>query len=311
MFDLTRFVSIRFNSESSVVTNRPKATTSSTASTYKTKWNLNEVCGETSVSNRVNFGSDASLGQFPWLVAYFYIEKNSEKGKFICGGSLISSKLIVTAAHCIHEKGDSSRIKNPQDSLFFVGVNDLRGNEKFSQPIVASHFHIHPKWKTSEIRYDNDIAIVVLSRPVNFNENVRPICIWTKTSNYEDMIERNGIVSGWGLTEHGMESIATAKFVKIPVIKDGTCLRKDSRLTIFTSENTFCAGKENIKNGPCKGDSGSAFISEIGSKSYLRGVVSVGIWSLEKQNCDLTFFSVFTDVAKYTSWIQNFITKYD
>lgn len=319
VYDLTRFVPNRFNSEIPKTTSslqRPK-TTSSASTTTTTRsttsklnnMNLEAICGESLIGTRINLGSDADPGQFPWLVAYFYLENINSESEFVCGGSLISRKLIITAAHCIESKGNSSSTKLPKNSLFFIGINDLNLKKK-SNPMIATEFHVNLNWDPTDVRYDSDIAIVVLSKTVLFNEIVKPICIWSRTNNYEDMIDKIGTVAGWGLTESGTESFSTAKYVEIPVIKDGICYIKDPRLTIFSSENTFCAGKEKIHNGPCKGDSGSGFIYKENYKSYLRGIVSVGIWSFERKNCDLTFFTVFTDVSKFTQWIQSFIKKF-
>lgn len=43
---------------------------------------------------RIVLGRNAHIGQFPWMTAIFF------RGQFICGGSIISDRVIVTAAHC-------------------------------------------------------------------------------------------------------------------------------------------------------------------------------------------------------------------
>jgi len=45
-------------------------------------------------NNRITGGSSAARGQFPWQVALI------NDGSWFCGGSLISSQWVLTAAHC-------------------------------------------------------------------------------------------------------------------------------------------------------------------------------------------------------------------
>ena len=51
--------------------------------------------------SRIVGGRDTQEGQFPWLVRL-------QINRFMCGGSLITLKHILTAAHCLtkHEKSD-------------------------------------------------------------------------------------------------------------------------------------------------------------------------------------------------------------
>jgi secreted trypsin-like serine protease len=45
-------------------------------------------------ANRITGGSPAARGQFPWQVALII------DNAYFCGGSLISSRWVLTAAHC-------------------------------------------------------------------------------------------------------------------------------------------------------------------------------------------------------------------
>lgn len=55
-------------------------------------------CGLSRASNRIVGGEEAFLGQFPWM-ARLFVRVGSRK-TYICGGSIISKKYVVTAAHC-------------------------------------------------------------------------------------------------------------------------------------------------------------------------------------------------------------------
>jgi Trypsin len=167
---------------------------------------------------------------------------------------LISTKLVITAAHCIQGKYDLAR--KAEDASFYLGKHDLESTNE-QNFIVASvtEFIIHPDWKIYSDCYDADLAIAVLSQTVSFSELVRPICLWTLSSNANDLVGRTATVAGRGKTE--AESFSrTPKYVEIPIVSDGTCLRSNAAFSSLTSERTFCAGDRDSIDGPCNGDSG-------------------------------------------------------
>ncbi|GLH05764.1 Trypsin-7 [Gryllus bimaculatus] len=46
--------------------------------------------------NRIVGGQETQVNQYPWMAKLFY------RGRFYCAGSLINSKYVLTAAHCLH-----------------------------------------------------------------------------------------------------------------------------------------------------------------------------------------------------------------
>lgn len=117
---------------------------------------LDIVCGVPEYRNLpgvslIQGGSPAARGQFPWLVAYFHSSRYSSS--FVCGGSLVSKRIVVTAAHCIQDKQQSER-RSASDSTFYLGKHNLdSSHENNYQMSVASELHMHPEWNPNERRY--------------------------------------------------------------------------------------------------------------------------------------------------------------
>jgi hypothetical protein len=64
----------------------------------------------------------------------------------------------------------------------------------------VNSFKIHQDWNPTAENYDADIALAILGRTISFNNFVQPICLWTFTTSYEDLIWKQAIIAGWGQT---------------------------------------------------------------------------------------------------------------
>lgn len=205
-------------------------------------------------------GKPVIKGQFPWMVSYFH--NGGEENAFICGGTLISSKSVITAAHCVHEKGNLPR--QVDEALFYIGKNMIKfyGEEKDFVIAPASKFIIHPSWDSSKrsISYDGDIAMVILSRTIPVTPSIQPICLWTATSNYDDIVNQNGVIAGFGKTEFSNTSSDIPYWVPVTAVDEGTCLRSNEVFASITSKRTFCIGGRD-RRGPCNGELNVLFLT--------------------------------------------------
>lgn len=243
------------------------------------------------------------------LAAYFH--NGPGDSGFICGGSLISTKLVVTAAHCIQEKHET-RVRKAEEATFYIGKHNIQvisGEQNFIMSGVTQLI-VHPDWNTLDDRYDADIAIAVLLVTVQFTKFVRPICLWSSTSSYEDLVGQTAFIAGWGKTEFSAITSDIPKWAAIPVVKMDTCIRSNYAFSALTSDRTFCAGTRDGYRGPCNGDSGGALVAKSGSTWYLRGIVSAALLDQTLATCDIKNFAVFTDAVRFNSWMQGYIQQY-
>lgn len=213
-------------------------------------------------------GRKLILGNFLGAIYFYLISQHRNKsynlfrlaaytdnGAFICGGSLISTRIVLTAAHCIQNKGDFERRK-AASALFTIGRNDLDSNlEKNYITSRVSQLVTHPQWNPRDTRFDADLALAILTKPIRFTKFIKPICLWTATPSYNDLVGRAGIVVGWGKTASSAISTQTPQWTVVPVVSGSTCVRSNNAFGQVTSPRTFCGGDRKGR-GPCTGDSG-------------------------------------------------------
>ena len=185
--------------------------------------------------------------EWPWMIsAGFYNPDGS--WQHICGGSLIGHRLVLTAAHCI----------SPISTHVRIGDGDLFSNDEdahvVKRRILIGLKNRHYRPSTSYF----DQAVWILDKPVEFNDNVRPICLPGEPDFDNDKYE-NKLVSmtGYGKLLSNSTSIeGRLKSVTLKVFGQTFCDRTHSNYnsielsgrirrlipSLFT-DNVFCAGK--------------------------------------------------------------------
>ncbi|XP_044761894.1 serine protease 38-like isoform X2 [Coccinella septempunctata] len=137
-----------------------------------------KIIGGLTVKNRSDFSYQVSLRY---------------AGHHLCGGSIISESLILTAAHCcFHDKKPLSR----HNLRVIAGDLNIRKSSNKTESRSVSAVYVHPSYDDKFIK--NDIALWKVSPPFIWNENIQPVEI----SNYKVHTNAPCNVSGWGITDH-------------------------------------------------------------------------------------------------------------
>jgi len=146
-------------------------------------------CGFTPVFHkptRIVNGEESILNGWPWIAALGYqvlhhpmfiltnehllqLRRNPEgKITYLCGGSLITRRHVLSAAHCI-VRADLASVRLGEHNL--VSEEDGAEPEDFFVEERIIHAEYHPT------TFDNDIGLIKLDRDVVFRETISPVCL--------------------------------------------------------------------------------------------------------------------------------------
>lgn len=235
-----------------------------------------------SIGKRIVGGTNATKIQFPYYAQIVSVVKknNSKIGFGNCGGSLISTTHILTAAHCVEN------VLMLRIILGFYTVDDRSDVEVHHVKSV----NIHSEYNTTAM--SNDIALIELAKPVTFTDNIKPIQL---SCNYAEP-ETKTAVAGTGLTDDVDQKLSQSLlWTNLTTISNEQCMQVFQRIE---TSNICAVGKP--KQGACRGDSGTALIKDKNGSQIQIGLLSWGAIN----RCERGYPTVFTRILDYIEWIK-------
>ncbi|CRK97689.1 CLUMA_CG011069, isoform A [Clunio marinus] len=268
---------------SSTVTQTPSSFVSDKLETVGNFVDADE-CGQQEYSSgRIVGGLEAPTGQWPWLAAIFL--HGPKRTEFWCGGSLIGSKYVLTAAHCTRDS--RQRPFAARQFTVRLGDIDLSSDHEPSAPVTykVKDIRAHPRF--SRVGFYNDIAIMALEQPVRKSKYVIPVCLPQPHTPKERLVGRRATIVGWGTTYYGGKESATQRQANLPIWRNEDCNKAYFQPI---TENFLCAGYS---------EGGGPLMMEIDSHWIQLGIVSFG------NKCgEPSYPGVYTRVSEYMDWIR-------
>lgn len=228
-------------------------------------------------------GENASIEDFPWQVFFRF-------GDYMCGGSIISDRWILTAAHCTQDK-EGKQVDVSEMYILVGATNRTNGTGK---KYYIKDYIIHENYNNQTLK--NDIAVLELTEAIDY-PNAEAIGL-ISNSNVEDGATRSGVMStvtGWGLTDvNPVTSPSKLQMVELPIVDNSIAATVWGSL----SSTVLSAGYKDGHKDACSGDSGGPLIVEFGGIKKIAGIVSYG-----SEDCDT--YGGYTRVSSYLDWIED------
>jgi secreted trypsin-like serine protease len=223
---------------------------------------------------RIINGKSANITSYPWLASLFVGSENDPENGSGCGGSLISSRWVLTAAHCFLNK-DGDAVATGTAARTTVTLNTTNINANISGNAVVAdvarvivHPNYNPNQSNSPNSNDYDIALVELSAPVN----ITPVRLFTGSVPSGTPV----IVAGWGATVgDGSNSSDDLLATQLLTSKGAACTAAHGDLI---TSNMFCAGgyTNTDTSDTCQGDSGGPLFVRLNQGAVQIGITSFG-----------------------------------
>uniref|UniRef100_A0A7M4FKZ5 Chymotrypsin-like elastase family member 2A n=1 Tax=Crocodylus porosus TaxID=8502 RepID=A0A7M4FKZ5_CROPO len=236
------------------------------------------------IASRVVGGENAKPHSWPWQVSLQIIEPGRQI--HVCGGTLIATNWVLTAAHCINRN---------RKYLVYLGKHNLKKNEPGSLGIKPEKIIVKEDWDPTRVR--NDLALIKLSQRVRPNNKIQPACLPPAGSILPNRFFC--FITGWGRLSTGGPLPEVLQEARMPIVDYATCSRPNWWGSIVKT-TMVCAGGDGNVSG-CNGDSGGPLICRPGRVWQVHGITSF----VSSQGCNIFQKpTVFTRVSAYIDWIR-------
>lgn len=254
----------------------------------ESKYPLNERnCGLVH-ETRIVGGEEANPDDFLWMAAIIKSKPKDGDARPFCGGSLITRRHILTAAHCLENLA-------PRDVLVRLGSYDFDDStaSSLSADFAIDQFRVPAQY--SKKTHAADIAIMRLKTPLSLQDNYKTVCMPIPRRSYVGAL---GTVTGYGSQSQTFRRAAPKlRQVTVPIWENRKCsVVYKKNLT----ESFLCAGYEEGGKDACQGDSGGPLMTDgPNERMMIVGVVSHGI------GCGSPGYpGVYTRTTTYLDWIE-------
>ncbi|XP_001353838.4 brachyurin [Drosophila pseudoobscura] len=237
---------------------------------------------------RIMNGTTARDKQFPYQVGLLCYFDDSKDEPNLCGGTIISKRWILTAAHCLQEPRSELR-----KVIIYVGSLEVDESKPFV--VKKSATIVHKGFNRKIVA--NDIGLIKLPKDLTFNDRIQPAIFPDLGKTYEGKM---AIISGWGLTSKQQAS-SVLQYIRAPIITNEECEKqwnkqlKGKRRKLVLDSFICIDSRAGL---PCRGDSGGPLVLDDGSRTLV-GIVSHGY----DAKCQVKLPDVLTRVSSFLDWI--------
>ncbi|NWT16889.1 ACRO protein, partial [Vireo altiloquus] len=239
-------------------------------------------------ATRIVGGTGALPGAWPWIVSLQH-PWLSELGHF-CGGSLINTQWVLTAAHCFDQ------ISNVSMMYVLIGGTQLTQPGPGAQMRSVRQVLYHPYYNPDDMSYD--IAVLELDHPVQCSPYIQMACVADPMLKVSEL--QNCWIAGWGATFEGVKKPSDhLQEAKVQLIDTQLC-NSSSWYAGDIHTHNLCAGYPQGTIDSCQGDSGGPLMCQDNNADFW-WVVGLTSWGRGCARAKRP--GVYTSTQYFYDWI--------
>jgi hypothetical protein len=224
------------------------------------------AAGAAAPQQRIVGGAPAPAGSWPSIAGVMV-----GGGSSLCGGTVIASQWVVTAAHCVVDSLAPYDTLPASEFMVITGRRDL-DDQSTGQELSVQQVLVHPQYERGNTQGRWDAALLHLSAPTS--APAMPIATPSGVSAgaYFSPVPARPDAAGWGAQYSGSTDPAPPlQEIALPLLSDGECSGVDAA---YDPGSMVCAGTPG--KDTCQGDSGGP----LTISTHLNGVETPVLWGI-------------------------------
>jgi len=243
---------------------------------------------------RILYGSETPTNEYPWQIS-MWVDRSH-----FCGGTLINTEWVVTAAHCVdlQYRNHFARVT--------VSLSDHNVNTFNETKNVFRKLKRVVRFPTYDENYlHGDLALLQFESPVVLSNTIRPACLPEDDLSWE---YRTAIITGWGYTEVSRllkprpKTADILREAEVYILPQKLCERHSPFPITGRMICTF-KGPQGVET-TCQGDSGGPLVVDNGTNRF----VVVGATSFGVSTCEGPYPSMFARISTFLDFIYAAMT---
>ncbi|XP_071849294.1 enteropeptidase-like [Apostichopus japonicus] len=263
-----------------------------------------KLCGYSGyiLNNRIVGGEDTIIQIWPWQV--MLVKLHQGLAQFKCGGTLITERHILTAAHCFTAASSDGDVSFWRVGLGKTYLSDQEEEDEVFRDVIK--IEIHPDF--NHVTYDSDIAVVELASPVILPKSrdelaakpsINAACL--DDGSYEWDNTSYCVITGYGVLNDTSTAFSNVlQKASVSYMGNTECQSEteyDGRRII--TDKMICGDSPNNNRDACRGDSGGPLVCRGSQLNFvLTGITSWGYRCAQEG-----YPGVYTKVDVFYDWI--------